>query len=36
MSGYDTATDDGLLAAFWDYERALRTNDVPALEHWFL
>jgi amidase len=36
MSGYDTAADAGLLAAFWDYERALRTNDVPALENWFL
>jgi len=26
---------DGLLAAFWDYERALARNDVPALEAWF-
>jgi amidase len=26
---------DGLLAAFWDYERALARNDVPALESWF-
>lgn len=29
------ATDPDLLAAFWDYERALGTNDVPALERWF-
>jgi len=26
----------GLLAAFWDYERALLTADVPSLERWFL
>jgi len=26
---------DGLLDAFWDYERALARNDVPALEAWF-
>lgn len=28
-------TPEGLLAAFWDYERALARNDVPALEAWF-
>ena len=30
-----TRPDPDLLVAFWDYERALRTNDVPALERWF-
>ena len=26
----------GVLTAFWDYERALLTADVPSLERWFL
>lgn len=28
--------EPALLAAFWDYERALLTADVPSLERWFL
>ncbi|TDC62212.1 DUF3225 domain-containing protein, partial [Streptomyces hainanensis] len=32
----DADTDDGLLGAFWSYERALAADDVAALDHWFL
>ena len=35
MTRSDLSSDGGLLAAFWDYERALARNDVPALEAWF-
>ena len=27
-----TVSPEGLLDAFWEYERALMTNDLPALD----
>lgn len=35
MTDADTGTTTGLMAAFWDYERALMSNDVEALDRLF-